>query len=535
MCGSGTLAIEAALIAADVAPGLLRQRWGFEGWAQHDAAIWGHVLRSAEERKEQAAHRLRIVAGDIDPTVIKMAQDNAQRAGIDDLIRFHVDDAAHLKRNLRGVRGLENPGLLVANPPYGQRLLSQDDLPAVNRALAAAIDALPEGWRVALITPDVSIDTALGRAPQDVITCHNGPLKTYLRVYQAKEEGLQRCEVVSLAGTQHQVPVAEPNSAQFAARLRKQGKERARWAARAGVGCFRVYDADLPDYALSVDLYCGAAADEGKRFAIVEERRRPAKVDALRAQRRFADAVALVAAVLDVPTENVRARPWRDPREATRKQCEHASRLPLMVSEGGFLFPLDLNGKPDTGLPLALRGMRELVGREAAGKRIAVLGASAVLTTVYAASSAQQTVTVDAYPDRIDLLREALDANGCGGAGNRLTCTDLRLWITSEHRRRAHYDLVVLVLPAWMPPLPGQGTDWQLQRDHVTLLGQLADLLSPDSMMVLAYEGRDLTLDVPALAARGLVVEDVSSTTLPLDLQRSERLHHCWLMRRARV
>lgn len=532
MCGSGTLAIEAALIVAQGAPGLLRERWGFEGWLGHDPALWESLRTHAQLDFLPPQGRPPIIAGDIDPAAVQIARDNAQRAGVASLIRFHVDDAARLTRHLHATRHAHG-GLLVANPPYGQRLLSQRDLPEVNAALAQAVEALPTGWQVALITPDTSVDTALGRTPDRTIACHNGPLEAHIRLYQDAMARRTTLDVVSLGGTQQTVAVAEPASAQFATRLRKVAKERTRWARKASTSAFRVYDADLPDYALSVDLYLGAGPDEGQRYALVEEHRRPKSVDALLAAHRLSDAAALVAATLDVPARNVLVRAWESERDARRRNGDEG--LPLAVSEDGFAITIDLRGRPDTGLPLALRGVRELVGTRAAGQHVVSLFASSGVALLHAAAAgAASTTCVDAFADRVDAVRAALEANGFSGKRYRLACADARTWLEREACAGHAYDLVVCTPPSWLAPRDKADTDWELQRDHVTLLRQATRILSPTGAIVFACEARDLRLDADALRRARLAIADVSGQTLPHDFERSARQHHCYLLERAR-
>ncbi|MEE0027469.1 MAG: THUMP domain-containing protein, partial [Atopobiaceae bacterium] len=100
MCGSGTLAVEGALMATNRAPGLLRERWGFEGWALHDAERWGRVLTSAYEAIDDTADAL-VLAGDIDASAVNIARQNVRRAGVESVVRLFVDDAARLGRHLR--------------------------------------------------------------------------------------------------------------------------------------------------------------------------------------------------------------------------------------------------------------------------------------------------------------------------------------------------------------------------------------------------------------------------------------------------
>ena len=533
MCGSGTFAVEGAMMAAGIAPGLLRERWGFEGWLGHEPQVWERVR--GEAREGAAGHTDAIViAGDLDAHAVDIAKDNARRAGVEQLVRFHVDDAARLGRHLRGLRGRQEvPGLLVANPPYGQRLGSVDELPRVNAALASAVASLPESWKVALITPDGSVDTALGRTADQTISCHNGPIRTWVRLYEGGFAHRLEQQVISLSGRQVSVPVAEENSAQFAARLRKAGKERLRWARREGIGCFRVYDADLPDYALSVDLYLGSAEHEGQRWAIVEERRRPGKVDEQRAARRFADAVALTAATLDVPREQVIARAWRTERDRRGRRDGDAGPAPLVVSEHGLTFEVDLNGRPDTGLPIALRGVRELVSDRAKDARVANLFATTGAATVYAAAAgARSTTSIDTFEDRVEWVRSALARNGCEGMRHRLAREDARVWLQREAMAKRTYDLVVCVPPTWMPARTTGEGDWELQRDHAKLLAEAARILAPKGEIVFACELRGFSFARDALAKAGLAVEDVSARSLPHDCERSGKDHHCYLLRK---
>ncbi|MCR4871353.1 MAG: hypothetical protein K5859_08660, partial [Atopobiaceae bacterium] len=121
MCGSGTLAIEAALIASGAAPGLLRTRWGFTGWKQHDDALWSALVDEARLQAD-GAYASSIIAGDLDADVISIARANAERAGVAQLIRFSVADAADLGRRLEALPGgMPACGLVAVNPPYGHR------------------------------------------------------------------------------------------------------------------------------------------------------------------------------------------------------------------------------------------------------------------------------------------------------------------------------------------------------------------------------------------------------------------------------
>ena len=533
MCGSGTFSVEAALIAAGIAPGIFRERWGFEGWSGHDPLLWQDVRDEALGRRRDS-QGVRIVAGDLDASAVEIARGNARRAGVEQLIRFHVDDAAHLGRHLRRLRGRgDGGGLLVANPPYGQRLMSGSDLPQVNAALAAAVESLPQGWRTALVSPDETIDTALGRKPTRVIDCYNGPIRVWVRIYDADAQR-QTHEVVSLGGVTSKVPIAEPNSAQFAARLRKVARERAKWARKAGVSCYRVYDTDLPDYALSVDLYQGTAEDEGKRCLVIQEHRRPASIDAQRAARRLADAAALSAAVLDVVPTDVVVHAWQGRRDSQGKETRVEHRW-LTVAEGNCHFEVDL-ARQGGELPLAQRSVRALAQSLAGdGRSAALFATSGPALALAAAAGARQTIAVDGAEPWLAGVRRMLEANGLAGKKHRYVCADVRSWLKAEMRVHHAYDLVICIAPLWLSARDAGGAEWNLALDHVELIASAAGVLSDDGVLLFAFDDADVRLDFDTLKKRGLDVENASGRVIPHDFERSRNNPRCFLVRRKKA
>ena len=500
MCGSGTLAIEAALIASGAAPGLLRTRWGFTGWKPHDGALWSALV---DEARLQAggAYAGSIIAGDLDADAVSIARANAERAGAAQLIRFSVADAADLGRRLEALPGgMPACGLVAVNPPYGHRLQTPEQLSSTYAALSSGLAALPSGWRMAAITPDAGIDTALGSRADRTIACYNGPLRASVRLYDAVPSQRRRIEVVSLAGKRCEVAVAEQNSAQFAARLRKVAKERAKWARKAGVSCYRIYDADLPEYALSVDVFTSV---DGGLFARIEEHPAPASIDADRADIRFADACALARAVLDLEPPRVAA--------LSRKREEHE---PLVVSvrEGGHVFEANLAALQDTGLPLDHRATRELLAGLADGARFLSLGSYAGAPAVYAAAGGAREVTVvDPASSYLAWAERNLGANGVRARTER---AEIAGWLA----RAPRYDLIYVDASA----LPGQ-----------EMLLQAARSLTSDGRLVLTARSRTFKLDEGALEAAGFAVEDVTARTIPHDFARTPKIHRCWLISRA--
>ncbi|MBE6471396.1 MAG: bifunctional 23S rRNA (guanine(2069)-N(7))-methyltransferase RlmK/23S rRNA (guanine(2445)-N(2))-methyltransferase RlmL [Coriobacteriaceae bacterium] len=561
MCGSGTFAIEAALIAADVAPGLLRNRWGFDGWALHNEDAWQAERAAALSRARlQDAARLfdgapaeapmaqddasaaadgtavslpRIVAADIDPRAVKLARQNAERAGIAGLVEFHVCDAGELAGRIAADGApLALQGLMAVNPPYGERLLSADDLPKTYAALAKAVAGIAGGWTLAVITPDATIDTALGFTPERTLACFNGAIEVTLRVYRVDLAARHELALVSLSGAECTVAVAEEGSAQFAARLRKVAKERVKWARRSGVSCYRVYDADLPDYSLSVDVYEGAGPDEGLRFLRIAEYQAPASIDPARAARRFSDALAIAPVIFDVDPAHVFSKVRRRARGGGQYREAKDRSFYACTAEGGYLFEVDLNGYLDTGIFLDHRTTRTMVGQMAAGTRFLNLFAYTGTATVHAAGGgAHTTMTVDLSQTYLEWAWGNLRENGFTGKEHRLERADVMQWLEAEVRRDDRYDLIFCDPPTFSnSKSKGAGT-FDVQRDHVELLKRAAAVLAPGGTIVFSCNLRSFKLDEAALRDAGLAVSDITAQTIPHDFERNPKIHHCYLIK----
>ena len=538
LCGSGTLVIEAALIAADIAPGLLRNRWGFTGWLQHSEDIWQQVYTQAIQRKTEGLKQLAdhtqlkpcFLAGDKDPQVLEIAQANARRAGVSELIEFCVADAAVL---LTG--DLAPCGLLATNPPYGKRLMETGQLSKVYHAMRACIERLPRAWDLAIITPDESIDAAIGEVASQTLACYNGPIETTLRVYQNRASRTQ-LKLVSLAGFERSVLTFEAGSEQFAARLRKVAKERAKWARKEGLSCYRVYDADLPDYSLSIDLY--QHAQTGEVCARLAEYQAPASIDPLLADRRFQDARAIVPALLDIDSSRVFSKVRKRAKGGKQYREARGEAYVLPVLESGYNFEVDLNSYLDTGLFLDHRITRNMLGSMAEGKRFLNLFAYTGTATVYAAGGgAASTTTVDLSNTYLAWAKRNMQLNGFTGPKHQFVRADVREWLDKEAGQsnaqaslEQLYDLVFFDPPTFSNSTAMGNKSFDVQRDHVEMLTKIKRLLAPGARIIFSCNYRGFKLDTEGLAAAGLAVRDISPETIPSDFARTPKIHYCFLI-----
>jgi 23S rRNA (guanine2445-N2)-methyltransferase / 23S rRNA (guanine2069-N7)-methyltransferase len=515
LCGSGTLAIEAAWIAGDHAPGLLRDHWGFSGWLGHIPVLWNRLLAEARDRRETGRARIPLIlASDHDPKAVRAASINAGRAGV----------AGHIRIERRAWTAVVPPpgppGLLIANPPYGERLGEPDELDTLYVQLGDRLKSHFHGWRAALFTGNPEQGKRMGLRAVKTHVFHNGPLECRLLQFQVEPEYFVDRDAADRRTQAARLDRALATGAEsFVNRLRKNLRHLGRWAEREDITCYRLYDADLPEYAVAVDRY--------EKWLHVQEYAPPPSVDAERARERLEQVMVVLPAILEVPSDQVFLKVRQRQRGASQYQ-QHAARGRFHeVREGPARLLVNFTDYLDTGLFLDHRPTRRLLWELAAGRRFLNLFGYTGTATVHAAlGGATHTTTVDLSATYLDWARRNLELNGCSGTRHELIQADCRQWLVWA---RGSYDLIFLDPPTFSNSKRTNET-LDVQRDHVELLRQTLRLLAPDGVLIFSTNHRRFRLDRDALA--DLQIEDWSRRTLPLDFARDPKIHQCWRMMR---
>jgi 23S rRNA (guanine2445-N2)-methyltransferase / 23S rRNA (guanine2069-N7)-methyltransferase len=499
-CGSGTLLIEAAWIALDVAPGLLRRRIGAEGWRGHDPSSWQRIRAEAAARREaKATCALRIAGSDASADAVRAARDNLHRAGLSGQVRVR-------RRSLEeATPPWTDPGLVITNPPYGERLGQAGELGPLYETLGDVLKQRFPGWVAWVLTGNPALGKRIGLKPASRHVLYNGPIESRLieiPIGSAPAGGSQ--------GPGWRRPSAE--AAGFAKRLRKNLQQIRPWAAREGLGCYRIYDADMPEYNLAVDWY-----DGGVR---VEEYARPKKVRAEDAERHLRDALLVVPELLEVaPSEVVlRVRERRAPHE--QHMARDHRRQFRRVQEGDLRFLVNLTDYLDTGLFLDDRLLRRWLRDRAEGRRFLNLFAYTCTASVAAAAGgARSTTSVDLSRTYLAWGRENFTLNGLSLSTHRFVRADVLQWL-ERGGDRLRYDLIFLAPPTHSRSKAMCG-DFDVQRDHERLIRDVARLLAPGGQIVFTTNLRrfELTVEPGALQATELTDE-----ITPPDFARRPRL-----------
>ena len=510
LCGSGTLPIEAALMAADVAPGLRRAQWGFFGWRGHDAALWKTLHDAAQTRAQAGLQALRPVffGFDENPTVLNEAKRNAQEAQLSGFIHFGRQTLEHLHRP----HELEQPGLLITNPPYGERMGVDEDVIALYRLLGEKLKTEFRGWRAGVIAADEAHGHALGLRADKRYKLYNGAIECTLLTFD-------------IAGQDAPKPEPKPLSAgaqMVKNRIEKNFRHLRKIAAREDIECWRVYDADLPEYAAAIDIY--RSTESGEHLHI-QEYQAPASVDENLARTRWRELVRAAGEALGVPRERIALKQRRRGKGGEKYGRLDARGEFLEVGEGGLKFLVNLHDYLDTGLFLDHRPLRARVRELARGKRFLNLFCYTGSVSVYAAAGgAAETVGVDLSQTYLDWAARNFALNGLDPAYNRLVRDDAAAYLQSHS---AMFDLIFVDPPTFSNSKRAE--DFDVQRDHARVLNLCGDRLLPGGMVLFSNNFRRFKLDEEALARFG--IREITAQTIPFDFERHARIHRAWELR----
>lgn len=520
MCGVGTFLVEAAMMAADVAPNLKRERWGFSNWLGHVPAIWRKLHDEAQARADAGLARppLWIRGYEADPRLIQPARNNIERAGLGAWVKIYQGELATFEPR----PDQNQKGLVISNPPYGERLGDEASLLYLYQNLGERLRQACMGWEAAVFTGAPELGKRMGIRSHKQYAFWNGALPCKLLLIKVLPEqfvtGSRRQD--STAETQPGgAPAAEParlseGGQMFANRLQKNLKQLGKWARKEGIQCYRLYDADMPEYALAVDLYGD--------WVHVQEYAPPRSIDPEKAQARLLDALAAIPQALQIDPSRVVVK--RRERQTGTRQYERqgAEGRFMEVNEGGVKLLVNLTDYLDTGLFLDHRPMRLRIQREAAGKRFLNLFCYTATATVHAAKGgARSTTSVDLSKTYLDWARRNLSLNGFSDK-QRLQQGDVMAWLEED---RGEYDLIFIDPPTFSNSKRMEGV-FDVQRDHVHLLDLAMARLAPGGVLYFSNNFRKFQLD-EALGAR-YQVSEISAETIDPDFARNGKIHRAW-------
>ncbi len=506
MCGSGTLLIEAALMARDIPPGQLRDYYGFLGWAGHDHALWQTCLQDAELRVQESASKTLpvIVGADRDAVAVGAAVANAKSAGVSNDIQWYRQSLGSSLQTLPAKQGL-----LISNPPYGVRVADDDGL---YEKIGVQLSRDYAGWQCALLA-----------ASRNAVKRTRLPLKTVL----AFQNGGIDCDV--MAGTIPQARSHAVDTQGFKNRVVKNQKHLRKWLERNDVFAYRVYDAELPEFAMAIDVY-----DCDARYVVVQEYEAPSSVNVAMADQRRQAVIAVLPELLEVTPSRLFLKLRRQQEAGGQYNRQDDSRVLAVLDEPQGKLELNFSDYLDTGLFLDHRVLRRHLAENSHGKRVLNLFAyTASLSVAAAMGGATETCSVDLSKRYTEWACRNLELNGFVGDEHEVIRADVMDWLVhaSEESGKKQYDWIVLDPPTFSNSRD-LDHDWDVQRDHVQCILLCMSLLAPGGTLVFSNNFRRFKLDTTALQQQhpSINIADRTAWSLDRDFQRNTRIHRCWFL-----
>ena len=567
-CGSGTIAIEAALAGCNIAPGIARD-FSSSQWNTIDKAHWTKAIEEANDFKRNDVE-MQIIATDRDAEVLNKARYHADQAGVAEHIHFQQQPFAEL-------RSSRKHGCIVTNPPYGERLDQQQRLIGLYQSIPAVMQRLPT-WSLFLITNMPKFEALIQKQATRRRKLFNGRLEcTYYqflgpRPPRPNRDGDQAPKVVdsesaakesrsdwkpiedaqpyssSITADADTTPETSTESAAASAiasttaesqpaalfggltdkdneqaglfrnRLTKLARHLRRWPTKRNITCFRLYERDIPEIPLVVDRY--------EDYLHITEYERPHDRNIAR-HAQWLDLMCETAAeTLGVPTANVFLK--RRKKDSHNRQYEKVSRAGKIatVNEGGLKFLINLTDYVDTGLFLDHRKTRQMVQKEAEDKDFLNLFAYTGSFSVYAAKAhASSTTTVDLSKNYLEWAQRNMDVNGLTDSKHQFIASDILEFLTAAADNPMRmYDLAVVDPPTFSNSKK-TSEDWEIQSRHVELLNLVHQIMRTGGVVYFSTNYRRFKFDEAALP--NFQVREISKQTVPEDF-RNKRIHRCW-------
>lgn len=501
-CGSATLLIEAAMMASDKAPGLDRFDFGFLHWEGHDPVLWQSLQKNALDRHELAMEREcpLFLGYDKDAEVLSYAKRNIKAAGFEGVIELEQQP---VKEFILPEECKETPGLIMANPPYGERLEDSADLIPLYQELGLALSQQAVGWHAAIFTSDPMLAKSTGLRSHKHYGFLNGTIPCQLYLFDLNADNKSSLTTLSARADM------------ILNRLKKNDKNLKTWRTKNAIDAYRVYDADIPEYACAIDIY--------QNWAVVQEYQAPSEIPLEKTQQRLRDVIQAIPLALGVPREHVILKQRQKQKGKQQYQRQSDTQQELIIKEGRANFIVNCKDYLDTGLFLDHRLIRRHIFETAKGKELLNLFCYTGAVSVHAAlGGAKTTVNVDLSRTYLEWAKDNFRLNYITFSQHQFIQADVLEWIKECTQK---FDIIFLDPPSFSNSKRMLNT-LDVQRDHESLIADCISHLKPDGILYFSTNFRKFKMS-PAVLSQ-YKVEDITTKTIDKDFARDAKIHRCF-------
>ena len=515
-CGSGTICIEAALMASNTAPGLLKtENFAFIKLPIHNDELWQKIVDDAQDKIRKI--NCKIVGRDIDTRAIEISKENAKSAGFEDFIEFKVKDFTQtVETDLPS-----QAGCIVTDPPYGVRLDSGSA--AIRRLYSAMGEVMFNtfcGWSISILCGNSELLGFIEMKPNRTNILINGGIECQAAHYYvfSKQERQAMLEKAQAKREERLATPLTPGAQMAANRLNKNIASVGKEMSKQGVTCYRLYDADMPEYSAAIDVY------EGKWISL-QEYAAPSSIDPEDAKRRLEELVLATERTTGIDYDNIYVKRREIQKGANQYTKKSNSSHFYIVNENGHKFLVNFADYLDTGIFLDHRPVRKLIQTMSKDKRFLNLFCYTGTATVHAAAGgALSTVSVDANANYLEWANKNMQINGLNTMNHFFYKDDCLSFLREN---RDVFDLIFCDPPTFSN---SKGRDtFDVQRDHGYLIRSCMKHLAHDGVLIFSTNFTRFKLFGELY--EDFIIEDITESTIGDDFKRNSKIHRCYMIR----
>lgn len=489
-CGSGTLLIEAAMMASHIAPGLLRRDQSFIHWTQHQPSLWDKVRNLALQQVRPLQYKL--TGTDSEPKLIKMAVANAKRAGVLQLINFSV-------ATIQQCRGTSKKGLVISNPPYGERCGDPISLIPVYKQLGNTLSSYYQGWEAAILTANSMLAKAIGLRSHKQYVLFNGAIECKLY-----------CISVNARNKLKDIQKGSSRLKHMTYFLKKNYQYLQRWANKQQIHCYRLYNANISDYAYLIDIYNGQV--------LIQEFITPPYIPESKVKQCRLELIQLILSILNVQTDKIIMKQKNKPCLTTKATANHF----MTVIHNNAKFKVNLYDYVDTGLFLEYRLFEQRFAKLRAGTSFLNGFCYTATASILAALSGAVTTNLDFSKHYLKWAQDNFKLNNIDLSKHEfIECICLE-WLKKTHKR---FDVILLNPPPFIK-IAGK-TVFDLLRDHGNLIASAMRLLNSNGILYLTTHYKQFQL-LPNIYNKYNAC-DITSETIDKDFKHSKPIYYCFM------
>lgn len=498
MCGSGTIIIEALMMALNIAPNLQKDNFGFEKWLYFKQDLFDAEKEKLLSQKiKTLPYGVKFYAGDIDKNVLTLINNSLHFLGLTNYVTISTGDVCDFKLE-------ENKVLIISNPPYGERLLTKESAEDLYRKMAINFKNNFKNSEVALLVPNEAILKHLDVRCHRVNSFFNGADKRFFARFSIESEA-------------HEAKDLGESATQLKFRLEKRFSLLSDIAEREWItDSYRLYDADLPEYNAAIDIY--------GQYMVVQEYQAPKELPLQVAKTRLKELVFVAQMVTGIAKVHTFIKQRRKIGPDTQYSKEENEGTLYTLSENGLKYNVNLNEYVDVGFYLDHRPLRRKLREKASGKDVLNLFCyTASMSVAVASGGANVVCSVDASNTYLEIAKENMDQNGFSGDNFTFIKSDI---IEYLERARHKWDIIYLDPPTFSNSKSRNSFD--IQRDHAYLIDRCMDLLKEGGELYFSTHYKRFKLDEDL--NNDYSIRNITKSSLDEDFKRYE-IHYLWRIR----